>query len=683
LGLAKSRVVMLVIVLAAALQTGAARGDSNLIVGLSDDSLMGSSAETIALARDLGVGAFRLSLNWQAGQTQLAPSERAGLDNAVAAASGARIVVAVHNDRGLPPLWPSARAEYCTYVRSVLERYPQINDVVIWNEPNLTYYWSPQFNDDGTSASPAAYQQLLAHCWDVLHAFRPGVNLIGPVVSLWGNDNPYAFSNVSHAPLTFIRKLGEAYRASGRTRPIIDTFGHHPHPIRADERPWTRHAGVYVSMGDWDKLMNVLSEAFEGTAQPIPGQGPTIWWLEVGYQTVIDEDKQHLYQPKENWRGPVPDFAGGERDFPPPREGTPAPDQATQLIDSVRLSYCQPHVEAFFNFLLRDEPSLSRWQSGVLWVDGTKKGSYEGFKGAIAEANADEVDCSRMKGGGPFISQSGERPRTNRGADSTRTAVGNWDEWGPRGALARPSRAGARSLPSGFFAEATPSKLEYSGPARGPFGFMILRSRLSVGGTPVRGKRITIVAGGAAYSALTNANGVATVKASPRLFVGSWRVHASFAGDPEVRPAAVDAQVRVVNTRARVAGADANGFFRVSYNGRKVKGRLRFRAPGLNLRAARLTGLGVGKRGRVAWFTGFNRSGKRFLAYAEDNALLGGRDRIRLWIGDNRIAAGKLRWGDVAIRTGRSSAGAKLHTSTYGRWYRTFPSKGRFSRGYR
>jgi hypothetical protein len=691
----KLRAALGVVLLAAAIQAGAGRADTNLIVGLADDNLMGRSAETVAIARDLGVRAFRLSLLWEPGETQLRPASQTGLDNAVAAAAGARIVVAVYSERGLAPLWPGARDQYCTYVRSILERYPQINDVVIWNEPNLTYYWSPQFNDNGTSASPAAYQQLLAHCWDVLHSFRPGVNLIGPVVSLWGNDNPDAFSNVSHAPLTFIRKLGEAYRASGRTRPIIDTFGHHPHPPRADERPWTRHAGVFVTMGDWDKLMNALHDAFEGTAQPLPGQGPSIWWLEVGYQTLIDDDKSHLYRsPAENWRGPVPDFVGGEPDFPPPPAASPAPDQATQLIDSVRLSYCQPHVEAFFNFLLRDEPSLARWQSGVLWVDGTRKDSYAGFKGAIAEANEDRVDCSRMKGGGPFIAQTGTGTRTPTSAPSRIGAGGFWDELGPKVALPRPSRA-ARALPSGFFAQATPSTLEYSGTRRGPFGFVRLRGRLAVEGRPVGGKRISFIAGRHAYSATTNANGVATVSAAPPVTLGNWSVQMTFPGDPEVRPAVAAANVRVVNTRASVAstgelaaGKRAIGSFRVSFDGRRLNGRVRFQAPGLKLRASRVTALGVDKRGHAAWFAGFNRSGKRFLAYAEDNEGRRRSDRFRLWIGDSvRIARGKVSAGDVEIRTGRRSAnGNAPHRRgaghSYSSWYRVFPVLA-VARGYR
>jgi hypothetical protein len=560
-----------------------------------------------------------------------------------------------------------ARDEYCAYVKSILEHYPQINDVVIWNEPNLTYYWRPQFNEDGTSAAPGAYQALLAHCWDVLHAFRPSVNVIGPVVSLWGNDNPNAVSNISHSPLGFIRELGEAYRASGRTRPILDTFGHHPHPPSANERPWKRHdRSVYVSLGDLGKLMNALAEAFEGTAQPLPGEGPSIWWLEVGYQTLIDDDKRHLYWSTENWRGPVPDFVGGEPDHPPPSEDSLAPDQATQLIDSVRLSYCQPYVGAFFNFLLWDEPNLGRWQSGVLWHDGSVKGSYDGFKSAIAEVNEQRVDCTRMKGGGPFISQvTGRSVAPAPSGRAGKLLAGMWDEWGPKGALGRTTLPDGRSLPSGFFAEATPSLLEYSGTRRGPFGFVTLQSRLSAGGRPVAGKRITFFAGGEAYSATTDAQGVATVSAARPVPLGKWSILLRFLGDPEVRPAGEGAGVEVVNTRARVAstgqlvaGEQSTGSFRVSYDGRKLKGRVRFRAPGLNLRARRVTALGVGRQGRAAWFSGFNRSGKRFLAYAEDNRGRGTRDRFRLWIGDSaRIARAKVRSGNVKITTPRASVG--------------------------
>jgi hypothetical protein len=141
--------------------------------------------------------------------------------------------------------------------------------------------------------------------------------------------------------------------------------------------------------------------------------------------------------------------------------------------------------------------------------------------------------------------------------------------------------------------------------------------------------------------------------------VGNWSVEASFLGDPEVRPAFAADRIQVVNTLGSVTSTGslrvtkrARGSIRISYNGRKLKGRVWLRAPGLNLRATRFTALGVGKQGRSAWFTGFLRRGSRFLAYAEDNGSLGRRDRFRLWVGDStRTGEGRLRSGDVKITT--------------------------------
>ena len=60
------------------------------------------------------------------------------------------------------------------------------------------------------------------------------------------------------------------------------------------------------------------------------------------------------------------------------------------------LAACQPAVGAFFNFQLTDEPDLGRWQSGLLWADGTKKPSYQIVKEAITAVAGGEIDCTRL-----------------------------------------------------------------------------------------------------------------------------------------------------------------------------------------------------------------------------------------------------------------------------------------------
>jgi hypothetical protein len=72
-------------------------------------------------------------------------------------------------------------------------------------------------------------------------------------------------------------------------------------------------------------------------------------------------------------------------------------NQASQLVDAIRLAYCQPAVGAFFNFLLVDDPNLAGWQSGVLYSNWSAKPSYQAFKSVIAEVNAHRVNCTKLK----------------------------------------------------------------------------------------------------------------------------------------------------------------------------------------------------------------------------------------------------------------------------------------------
>jgi hypothetical protein len=400
--------VTAVLVACAATAAAQASGATDFLVGVTEDSpkwapASGLPASEAPEARALGVEAFRITVPWSVGQTQLSAATVSELNRAVSLLGPEfRIVVSVYGPPKSAPQDDVARGQYCTYLRDLLSRYPRINDVAIWNEPN-TWFWQPQFNADGTSAAPAAYQALLARCYDVLHAFRPQVNVIAPELAPTGNNNP-AGSSPSHAPDRFIRELGTAYRASGRGQALFDTVGHHVYGVNTAERPWVTHFGGRISEGDWGKLMQSLTTAFSGTGQPLPGQCfPTrcvyIWYLEGGWQTQIDANKSAIYGGTEPTLNVIPDFAGGEPEWPPPAPGTPAPDQATQVLDAVRLASCQPYVRAFFNFHLWDEPVLGGWQSGPFWYDRTPKDSYPAFKQAFGEANAGAVDCSRLKGG--------------------------------------------------------------------------------------------------------------------------------------------------------------------------------------------------------------------------------------------------------------------------------------------
>ena len=413
-----------------------ARAGSSLFFGFSDDGPKWNGAAA-APGRAAGASAFRVTLRWAPGESDLTAQDVTEVATAVSGTPGLRLVLAVYGSATSAPQDDTSRTQFCTYARNALVRFPSINDIVIWNEPNLSFFWRPQFNPDNSSAAPAAYEALLARCWDVLHAFRPGINVVGPATSPRGNDNPSAVSNVSHSPVNFIRQMGAAFRASGRNERLFDTVGQHVYQNSFRERPFLIHTvGTVIAEGDWNKLVQTLQEAFAGTAQPVPGPGcdvtcVPIWYLESGFQTAVPPEKAEYYNGSEN-TVPIPDFAGGEADFPnaSPLATSPAPDQATQLRYAVRLAYCQPYVGAIFNFLLRDEANLGGWQSGVLWADGTTKDSFASLASVVADANKRTVSCAEPTAATGLVAElSGDPPQVKLswGAGASEIGVSGYE----------------------------------------------------------------------------------------------------------------------------------------------------------------------------------------------------------------------------------------------------------------
>lgn len=187
--------------------------------------------------------------------------------------------------------------------------------------------------------------------------------MAAPATSPHGNDNPFAKGNISHSPTTFVQGMAAAYKASGRMQRIFDTVVHHPYGDNNAEWPYEMHPGPYfVGEGDWNKLVATYQQAFAGTPQAVPGRclpsGPCvpIWYLEAGFQTRPRAGIDHLLQPGERpddsrrqlRRAGISRAACDERRS---RSG-----DAASL--GARLAYCQPYVEAVFNFLIRDDPNL-------------------------------------------------------------------------------------------------------------------------------------------------------------------------------------------------------------------------------------------------------------------------------------------------------------------------------------
>jgi hypothetical protein len=352
-----------------------------LIVGLDDDTAKWRTRADRLLAtyRHLGIDAVRLTIPWRRGQNK--PTVEAGIylhRAAAMVARGQRVVLAVYGRPWQAPLDAVQRRHYAKFLRHVLTRIPKIRDVVVWNEVNSPEFWP-------AAGGAAAYEALLAECWDQLRGLRPYPNIISSTAA-------------RHDPAGFMRAVGAAYRASGRKKPILTTFGHNPYPLNAAEPPWTKHdEPTNVSQADLPRLLAALHDAFDATGQPLPTvERPTVWYMENGFQTTVWPSKSRHYHGEETDHWVVPPLApaGVEPWYR---------DQASQLRDALFLAHCQPEVGAFFNFELIDEDRLAGWQSGVMWRDGTRKPSYQAFREAVAVVQSGDVDCSTVPGaGGPI-----------------------------------------------------------------------------------------------------------------------------------------------------------------------------------------------------------------------------------------------------------------------------------------
>ena len=315
---------------------GAASAGPGLILGVADDDLKWTEdTKGVVLGQqDVGFKAVRITLRWKTGQTQLDDEGRTYVRRAQAAAKlGQRVVIAVFGDASSPPVAPDARTAYCSFVVDALSRAKNVNDVVIWNEANSALFWRPQ------QGAPAAYEALLAECYDTLHKFRRTVDVIS-------STSPH------EDPGRFLRGVGDAYRASGRTLPIFDTLGHNAYPETTRELPYAAHTNASLDEGDYLRLMGVLTLAFDGTAQPIPGNGTietpatgngrnaqpalswpvTIWYLEDGFETVVASDRRASYtgrEPNRQLVQPVADEAA--------RRGLGRPGEPAEGRDRARL----------------------------------------------------------------------------------------------------------------------------------------------------------------------------------------------------------------------------------------------------------------------------------------------------------------------------------------------------------
>lgn len=324
------------------------------------------------LAAAAGMNVIRVTATWRPGIST--PDARTvslfETTSRAATLSGVRLIVSVYPavNRQVP-LDSAARAEFASFAAGLAAAVPALGDFIIGNEPNLNFFWLPQFNPDGTSASPGAYVELLAKTYDALKKVRPEVRVIGGSVSPAGTDEPNGV-RPTHSPGRFILGMGDAYRALGRTRPLMDAFAFHPYGARSLTPPAAQNPeSTRISLADYGKLIGFLGQAFDGTGQR--GSDLPIVYDEYGVQSQIPLEKQSHYV---------------QQASPAAADAVPEELQASYYRAALEIAFCQPTVTDLLFFHTVDESDLRRWQSGLFYPDLTPKTSFGPVRDAVVLA---------------------------------------------------------------------------------------------------------------------------------------------------------------------------------------------------------------------------------------------------------------------------------------------------------
>jgi hypothetical protein len=238
----------------------------------------------------------------------------------------------------------------------------------IWNEPNHPAFLQPQFNSNGTPASPRLYRGL----YQAGYAGLQAAGIAHPNV-LFGETAPSGYDTVNvhregagallHdvAPLAFLRTalcLNARYKKSGSCGGLsISGYAHHAY---ADAQgPYEKPKGRdEVTIGVLSRLTHAL--ALAERAHAIAGR-PPIYLTEFGVQS-----KPNKYL------------------------GVSAAQQAEYDAISEHIAYSNPSVAAFSQYLLIDDPvggapgasvhgGTTGFQTGLEYVNGTRKPLYAGF----------------------------------------------------------------------------------------------------------------------------------------------------------------------------------------------------------------------------------------------------------------------------------------------------------------
>jgi hypothetical protein len=323
-------------VLAAMVLAGTASAGPGLRVGLQDDAWLqfgpGTIDERVQQLDSLGVELVRVTLEWRNVETSRGTYawERSDAILGALRAAGLTPLVGIWGTPGWANggrganIPPSSASSFASFARAAAERYPWVRNWIVWNEPNQRRWLTPP--------SPVLYvTRLLNPAADAIKSVIPRASIAGGATAPRGGPG-------GTSPVDFIRGMG---RAGAR----LDAYAHHPHPLSPAESPSAGGCDrcSTISMASLERLLTETRRAF--------GSRVRIWLTELGYQTN-----------------------------PPDRVlGVGWGTQARFVAEAQNRAYRAAGVDVLIQYLLRDEPATSAWQSGLETVSGRPKPSMAAF----------------------------------------------------------------------------------------------------------------------------------------------------------------------------------------------------------------------------------------------------------------------------------------------------------------
>ncbi len=366
---------------AAALAAGAQPGTASryLRLGIYDEAqtLYGPVPRTFAFFKELHVQEVRLNLYWggRFGVAQHRPRHATNpadpaydwslYDRTVRYANqyGTHILFSIYGTpawanggRG-PNAAPTNPDDLRNFAYAAAKRYgglwpdgqggqlPPVKEWLAWNEPNNPIFLTPQFRRVGKTwvmQSASDYARICNAIYGGVHLtlIRDESVACGGTAPRGNNDPASARASIS--PLAFLRAVK---KAGLRT---FDAWAHHPYYGSPSETPTTRpHApngapNTAVTLGNIGDLIKLVTQLYGNKR---------IWITEYGYQT----------------------------NPPDPIFGVSWAKQSAYLTEAFAIARRNPRIDLMLWFLLKDEPNLSGWQSGLITYGGIKKPSFYAF----------------------------------------------------------------------------------------------------------------------------------------------------------------------------------------------------------------------------------------------------------------------------------------------------------------